>query len=157
LTAVPQKILTSIMGMAYDDVNDYLYLFANTTNSSNTMIINQQAYQSVVRYDKSTFTSVADVSTSTSGNPTAVKYIPNSNRLIFSFQRGNAVQRQPAKTSSTRQPYLGIGGVIDMNASLTITAPINYYDGSTGSAYTLQEKGNRVQMTWSSQTNSWWV
>jgi hypothetical protein len=148
-TAPPWSNIVSapIQKLSFDENNNHLYICANTNNKAYTNFINGTAYSSIARYDGSTFSNIADIDGIYSF--TAL----NDKQMAFM-----STKRSSANTiNDINSCFYNNGGIIDTNASLTITAPINYYNGSTGSSYTLTYKGKSVDMKWSSQTNSWWV
>lgn len=150
-----REVTNSVNYLDYDKVGNKLRICANTNGTLLTTIINQSPYHSIVEYDGTSFKSVADVDVNwagiISGQTTA------NNFLVSPFISSNANLRQTLKTASTNQAYIYNCGRVNRDASLTITAPINYYNGNTGSSYTLYNIGDRVDMKWSSATNSWWV
>lgn len=150
-----QEVSNPINYLTYDKINSKLYLCANTVNCSLSTLINQQKFQSIVSYDSTNFKNIADVDVYPFG---IVSPATTSNQMLISpYYSSTSFTRQPAKTSDTNQVFIYNCGHLNMNASLSITAPINYYSGNTGSSYTLYTIGDSVQMKWSSSTNSWWV
>jgi hypothetical protein len=151
-----QEVATPIQNLNYDINNNLLYMSANTNNEMLSTIINQKTYQSIVSYDGTNFKSVADVDVNANG---FLQPASNSNILISVFNSFSSLPevRQPAKTSQTNQVYIYNCGVINTKSSLSITAPISYYKGGTDSSYTLYTVGDKVDMKWSSSTNTWWV
>jgi len=150
-----QEVATPIHNLNYDINNNLLYISANTNNIILSTNINQQPYQSIVSYDGTNFKSVADVDINYNG---LLQPASNSNILIGLYSSESSLYlRQNTKTSQTNQVYLYNCGRINQNASLSITAPINYFKGGTGSSYTLYNIGDKVEMKWSSSSNSWWV
>lgn len=151
-----QQVQTPINYLNYDNSNNLLYMCANTLNASLSTIINQQTYQSIQSYNGTSIKNVADVDVYINGILTPAS---NSQILVAPFNNNGAptYSRQPSKTSQTNQVYIHNCGRINKNASLTITAPINYYNGNTGSSYTLYSVGDKVEMKWDTTTSSWWV
>jgi len=149
-----QEITNPINYLNYDKTNSELYICANTFNSTLSTNINGQPYQSIVKYDGASFQNVADVDVFSNG---ILAPLNNSTILISPYNLYGSYKTQPSKISETNQIYMYNGAWINKNASLSITAPINYSNGNTGSSYTLYKIGDKVDMKWSSTTNSWWV
>lgn len=150
-----QEVSNAINYLEYDKVKSDLYISANTVNSSLSTMINQTPYQSIVRYDGTSFKSVVDVDLFVGGimsTPTSA-----NNMIVAPLISSNLNMRQTSKISNSNQVYIYNCGRVNQDASLLITAPINYFKGNTGSSYTLYTIGDSVNMKWSSTTNSWWV
>lgn len=152
-----QEVGTPINNLSYDTSSNLLYISANTINTTLSSNVNQNTYQSIFSYDETNFNSVADVDIYENG---LLQPASNSNILISIYSTSTNTSynlRQNTKTSETNQVFFYNCAKINKNASLSITAPINYYKGGTGSSYTLYNIGDRVDMKWSSSSNSWWV
>jgi hypothetical protein len=152
-----QEVGTPINNLSYDTPNNLLYISANTINMSLSSNVNQNTYQSIVSYDETNFNSVADIDIYENG---LLQPASNSNILISIYSTSTNTSynlRQNTKTSQTNQVYFYNCAKINKNASLSITAPINYYKGGTGSSYTLYNIGDKVDLKWSSSSSSWWV
>ena len=150
-----QEVSNPVNYLQYDKTNSKLYICANTVNCSLSTLINQQKYQSIASYDNTNFKNIADVDIYPFGIISSAT--ASNNMLISPNYSSISLLRQPSKTSDTNQVFIYNCGRLNMNASLSITAPINYYSGNTGSSYTLYTIGDSVLMKWSSTTNSWWV
>jgi len=150
-----QEITNPINYLNYDKTNSELYICANTFNSTLSANINQQPYQSIVKHDGASFQNVADVDI----YPFGIMASPTSSGdiLVSPYIPERSILQQQSKIANTNQVYIYNCGRIHQDASLSITAPINYYQGNTGSSYTLYTIGDEVDMKWSSTTNSWWV
>jgi hypothetical protein len=150
-----QEVSLPINHLTYDRNNSLLYISANTLNTTISTIINQQKYQSIVSYDGSSFRSIADIDLFFDGLLTPSS---NSHILISPYSSTTSTYpRYPSKSSQTDQVYIYNCGHINKNASLSITAPIQYYKGNTGSSYTLYNIGDKVEMKWDSARNIWWI
>jgi hypothetical protein len=156
-TSAFREVPTFVEYLTYDKSNSQLYIGFNSANTTISPIIDNKTYQSIVRYDGSQFQNVADVDVLDVG---MIAPLNNSNILVSPYTTGSNVTAtllQPARTSATNQSYIYNCGVVHTDTSLTVAAPINFYNGATGSSYTLYNKGDTVNLKWSSATNSWWA
>lgn len=154
------QVTTPIDYLVNDKNNNVMYICANTVNSTLSTIIDQKEYQGIVSFDGTSFRNIADLNVYQYGLLTPL----SASKLMISpypdFTSGttiNQFQRSPARTSATNTAYIAVCGKLNKDASLSITAPINYYTGQTGNYHTLYTIGDKVVMKWDSTTNSWWI